>query len=387
MSKLKILYANADQLNNKKIELETIIRQKDIDVALICESLPKKQLASLPSVPVIMEGYDSLEDSTGRGILILYKEHLELSVIRAITDVYSPALYLKVTNSSTILHLGIVYRSPNISKADDMKLNKQLKLASKKLKNLIIYGDFNHPEIDWKSMNSSKGEDHQATEFLHVVQDCKLDQLVTEFTHLKPNCKPSLIDLILTNNKDLINTPAMLPPLGKSHHAAILTKLDFFKDNASHQEKVKKYQVSKGDYKEINKELNSVDWEVEINSENVSVNAAWDNIASKILEQRDKFVPSILINTQRVKKQAPLNTSLLHLIREKRWYYKRYRKYRNQKNYDLYCIARAQVNKFLRLQRRSKELRIAKQLKRNTKSFYQYISSKATVPKKTTSQT
>ena len=225
-----------------------------------------------------MEGYDSLEDNTGRGILILYKEHLELSVIRTITDVYSPALYLKVTKSSTLLHLGIVYRSPNISKTDDIKLNKQLKLASKKLKNLIIYGDFNHPEIDWKSMNCSKGEDHQATEFLHVVQDCKLDQLVTEFTHLKPNCKPRLIDLILTNNKDLINTPTMLPPLGKSHHAAILTKLNYSKENSSHQEKVKKYQVSKGNYKEINKELLSVDWEFEIKQENVSVNVAWNNI-------------------------------------------------------------------------------------------------------------
>ena len=112
------------------------MKQKDIDVVLICETLPKQQLASLPSVPVIIKGYDTYEDNVGRGVNILFKENLQLSVISNISDLYSPALFVKVTNSSKPLHLGIVYRSPNISKEEDAKLNKQLKLAAKKQKTL-----------------------------------------------------------------------------------------------------------------------------------------------------------------------------------------------------------------------------------------------------------
>ena len=60
-------------------------------------------------------------------------------------------------------------------------------------------------------MNCNRNDDHPASLFLHSIEDCKLDQLVDEYTHLKPNCKPSLIDLILTNNKEVSNNPAFLP--------------------------------------------------------------------------------------------------------------------------------------------------------------------------------
>ena len=114
-----------------------------------------------------------------------------------------------------------------------MKINSQINQAAKNLKNLIIYGDFNHPEIDWKNMNCNKSENHPASLFLHSIEDCKLDQLIESETHFKPHCKPSLIDLLLTNNKDLTTNPVLLPPLGKSHHAIITHKINFTKQNTS----------------------------------------------------------------------------------------------------------------------------------------------------------
>ena len=354
------------------------MRQKDIDVALICESLSKHQIASLPHVPVVLDGYDTYENNVGRGVTIICKESLDLTFLNKYNDIYSPAIFAKVANSSSLLHLAIIYRSPNISKEEDKKLNKQLNQAAKKLKNLIIYGDFNHPEIDWPSMYCNKGEDHPAAIFLHNIQDCKLDQLVNENTHFKPNCQPTLIDLLLTNNKDLRVTPTSLPPLGKSHHTVQISYINYNKQTTSNQEKIKKYQVSKGNYEEINKELNKIDWVKELEHEDNDVNSAWNKISSKIKEQRDKYVPYIHISSQSTKKKTPLNSSLLHLIREKRWYFKRYKKYRNQTNLQYYQQARAAVNKYLRLHKRKKELRIAKNLKNNTKSFYQYISSKTT---------
>ena len=271
-----------------------------------------------------------------------------------------------------------MYRSPNITKAEDANLNKQISQAAKKLKNLVIYGDFNHPEIDWQHMFCSRGEEHPASAFLYTIQDSKLDQLTTEPTHYKPNCRPSLIDLILTNNKEILDAPTQLPPLGKSHHVIQMNNINYQKNDPLCNIKIKKYQVSKGNYTAINNELKSVDWESELSSQDINTNSAWDKVSNKIKELRDKHVPSILVNATRKKKPAALNNSLLHLIREKRWYFKRYKKYRNQKNLQLYHIARAQVNKYLRLQKRNKEIRIAKQTKNNPKAFYQFISSKTT---------
>ena len=129
VNQLKILYTNADSLNNKKDELETIISQQDIDIALICESLPKNLNSSLQHVPLnlIIEGYDSLEDNTGRGVIMIYKDHLELQTLTEVNNLYSPAIYAKIANSQNQIHLAVVYRSPNVVKEDDEKLNNQIK--------------------------------------------------------------------------------------------------------------------------------------------------------------------------------------------------------------------------------------------------------------------
>ena len=62
---------------------------------------------------------------------------------------------------------------------------------------------------------------------------------------------------------------------------------------------------------------------------------------------------------------------------KKRYYYKKYKKFRNQSNYLLYCIARARVHNHIRKNKRQKEVKIAKNIKSNAKTFYQYISSKS----------
>ena len=86
------------------------MRQKDIDVALICESLSKHQIASLPHVPVILDGYDTYENNVGRGVTIISKESLDLTILDKFNDIYSPAIFVKVANTSSLLHLAIVYK-------------------------------------------------------------------------------------------------------------------------------------------------------------------------------------------------------------------------------------------------------------------------------------
>ena len=374
ISKIKVFYCNADSLSNKKDELEILIKHKNIDIALICETEPK--FSSLPTTPIIIEGYDSVTNKDGRGVMIIYKEHLNVTLLSHINNLFSPSLFIKVSNSKSFINIGITYRSPNNSEFENKKLNDLINDASKSLKNLYIFGDFNFPEVDWDNMNCNKPEEHPASLFLHTIEDCKLDQLVNNYTHIKPNCKPSLIDLIFTNNLDLSNNPSLQPPLGKSHHAVILLNLIFENDSSIHTEKVKKYQTYKGNYSAINCELKDFDWDSEL--ANLSdVDTAWNIISSKVKCLRDKYIPAIYIRTQRKKKPVVINDSILHLTRLKRFYYKKYKKHRSNLNYQYYCVSRARVNKAIRKEKRSKEMTIAKDMKTNPKKFYQYISSKS----------
>ena len=54
---------------------------------------------------------------------------------------------------------GLVYRSPNINEADNIKIRNAIKEVSKG--ECIIMGDFNHGHIQWKSLESTGGDDPQ----------------------------------------------------------------------------------------------------------------------------------------------------------------------------------------------------------------------------------
>ena len=58
---INILYTNADCLNNKRLEFEASLKKNNIDIALICETLPKNSTFSNCFESYIIEGYDTIE--------------------------------------------------------------------------------------------------------------------------------------------------------------------------------------------------------------------------------------------------------------------------------------------------------------------------------------
>ena len=123
--------------------------------------------------------------------------------------------------------------------------------------------------------------------------------------------------------------------------------------------------------------MSQVDWDLLFEESNDNIDEAWNKVTTEINKARDENIPTIQIKQNNQKKKPKvLNNSILHLIREKRWLYKQYRKYPNKTNYHLYSIARSNVNYHLRKDRRIKETNIANNMKGNPKQFYQYVSSK-----------
>ena len=76
-----------------------------------------------------------------------------------------------------------------------------------------VMGDFNHGHIQWESLESAGGDDHQ---FLLLTQDCFLTQHV-----LEPTRGGNVLDLILSSQNELVDNVKVHEPLGSSDHNQI----------------------------------------------------------------------------------------------------------------------------------------------------------------------
>ena len=81
-------------------------------------------------------------------------------------------------------------------------------------------GDFNIKEIDWKINFSSTNmnETHFASQFLECVRDSFLYQHVRECTRYRAGDESSVLDLLFTNEENMINSITYKPGLGMSDH-------------------------------------------------------------------------------------------------------------------------------------------------------------------------
>ena len=107
--------------------------------------------------------------------------------------------------------IGLVYRSRNINEEDNRKLQNAIKDVSKG--ECVIMGDFNHGSIQWKSLESTAGENQQ---FLLLIQDNFFNQHV-----LEPTRGENVLDLVLSSRNELVDSVKIHEPLGNSDHNQI----------------------------------------------------------------------------------------------------------------------------------------------------------------------
>ena len=78
---------------------------------------------------------------------------------------------------------------------------------------LLIYGDFNFPEINWKSC-LLKGSDDSLPGFFYATQDLFLKHVDFNKRFREGN-EQSILDLIFTNEDCMIENLKSIAPLGK----------------------------------------------------------------------------------------------------------------------------------------------------------------------------
>ena len=132
-----------------------------------------------------------------------------------------------------------------------------------------MFGDFNHPGINWHDTTSTRDRDNPSTCFIVAVHDLFLIQHVTEPTHYRGNCTPNTLDLIFTNEEGMLENVKHRAPVGKSHHT--LLHFTFCCYIRITDNKANSYRYHKGDYDSMRTDMEGTDWEEEFHDRGVEL--------------------------------------------------------------------------------------------------------------------
>ena len=240
---------------------------------------------------------------------------------------------LSLANNDKCL-IGCIYRSPSSTTDKNSDLNQQIKeMATRKYSHILIMGDFNYPRINWSNWTTtSKNPREASSAFLETVKECYLSQSVMEPTRARGEQNPNILDLILTNDQEMIKNLTFSSPLGKSDHCTLQFHTVFYTETPTQETR---FNYNRGDYEALANELD-IDWD-ECFAKYKTVDEKWMELKKRILMAVDKHVPKRSSKLMTAKKQNfPLPNTLLSKVRKKNRCWQRYMETRDASKYRDY---------------------------------------------------
>ena len=274
----KCVCLNARSIVNKRNELNIMVEDIDPHIIGITESwaTPDISDAELGMTGYVMFRKDRL-GRRGGGVILYIKESIQAYEIKLEKEAECEAVWCNIVTGNSTLTVGLVYRSPNISIEENEKMHNAIKEVSKR--DCIIMGDFNHGHIKWTSLQSPGREDQ---EFLNLVQDSFLFQHV-----LEPTRDKNVLDIVLSSQKEFVDSVNICEPLGCSDHNQIHF---IIKVKGERNRKIRYRKIfHKGRYKDMREYLEKIDWNNTL--KNKTATECWNILKREIDCVVDKFVP------------------------------------------------------------------------------------------------
>ncbi|MES9905973.1 MAG: reverse transcriptase family protein [Sedimenticola sp.] len=377
ITNLNILYSNVDVLTkNKKAELEAIVISNSPDIIALTEILPKSS-----DFPIIEEFYHldgyvlhASIPNASRGVIIYTKNKLKAESVLFDTEFKEHTwCRIKLTNHDTLL-IGCLYRSPN-SNIENLHNISELLQNTKSCHDthLLIMGDLNYKEINWKVGSTTVSENHPATLFLEITRDNFLFQHVLEPTRYREGYTPSLLDLIFTNEEAMVDELQYKPGLGKSDHICLEFKYNCYTEALASSQR--KLNFHKGNYTAISEDLNNIQWEQQLSNTNLAV--SWESFAEKLSNSIEKNIPVSRTYHDQSKNNPYVDSQSLNAIKEKHKKWMKYKYCKSEVNFTNYKEARNAATQSLRSSLYNYEKDLASKIKTDSKLFWKYVKSKS----------
>ena len=276
------------------------------------------------------------------------------------------ACEIQLQGKNTLIFCS-VYRSPNSTEENDIGLHNLLyTLSTQAQGNLVITGDFNYPNIDWDLYRNLNDTMDKEFRFLEIVKDCFLFQHVNKPTRGRGTNIPSILDLVLTDEENLLDTLEHEAPLGKSDHAMLNIKIRC--TGSEETSSITRWNYDKGNYEKMKEIFNTA-----INTHYLDQEQTVDDMWNKILELYNRAIeeciPRKKNKSRSWKGKVPLDRDALALIKRKDRLWKKCIRSRDEQAYTEYCRVRNKVRRLTRKAQSIYEKSVAKQAKTNPKNF------------------
>ncbi len=370
-------YTNADSLPNKMKELEVLTKNSHPKVIAITEINPKTNRYEIEESDIKLDGYNLFYNhtTTGRGVGIYVHKSIQATTYD-LENKIEDSLWLEIQmNNADKLIIGCIYRSPSSNKEQDGLFLKMIdSFKNIQSSHLLILGDFNLPKIEWNHWeSSSQNPEDLDNKFLEGLRDAFLYQHINSPTRGRAGNKPSILDLILTNEEGMVSDLEIWSPIGKSDHACLSFWFNCYLINT--EKKFTRYMYDKANYEAMRRDLD-IDWESEL-AKRITVDEKWRYIHNKISDTTAKHIPtrnSKIDNNKKIR--APLDKDILAKIKKKHKAWKKYISSKDSDTYKDYCRLRNHIRKLTKLARRNKESDIAKEAKYNPQKFWSFVNNK-----------
>ena len=376
---------NGDGILNKRSELANILVNEDPDIVLISEVLPKNLREPVQPSELCFADYDFYSNCfsenvhLGTAIYVKSKLRAQQVFLEKNHENARECVWVEITLAATDkLLVGCVYRPPSNTKEQNSLLYESILSITENRSHVLLCGDFNQPGIDWENETTPGGTENQAYSFMEFVRDSYFIQHIRQPTHYRGNQSPTLIDLVFSNEDQMVRNIKHCAPLGKSHHQCIF--FDYYCYSLDHKENKteERYNYKKADYESMKAFVLSRNLLEEI--EGVSVEKAWESIETCIHDAVEQFVPKSYNSTNQGRRKPKWwSEPACNKIDEKAQAYAQWLRSQDDEDWKKYAKYRNQAKNECRKADREYEQNVAKQAKANPKVFYSYANSKMKV--------
>ena len=220
-----------------------------------------------------IDNYDKfINNAPHRGVIIYTHKSLQATEVTFIDNNFQEFVMCEVKTSKSGISLLFVciYRSPSSALNNNDNLLRLLRRVDQhpaKLK--CIVGDFNMPYIDW---DNGEATDQLGKSLYECSLELFLKQNVTQPTRNKPGQTSSLLDLIFTNDENLVIDVLLFQ---MNLHVTKNTPKDTLCYN-------------KGNYDEFRRSISSYNWNI---LDDMHIEDSWSTIKNIIVDGVKEHVP------------------------------------------------------------------------------------------------
>ena len=369
-TKLTFIHSNCQSAMNKGSEISSLVDQHKPHVLAFTEF---GAASTVTDGELGIEGYSLYRGNhssggggLGKGVAVYVADTLNHSACPMFEDEgfdCSTWFSVKLANNKTLL-VGVIYRSPNSSEENNDKLLSMLRRAATvQCEYLTLCGDYNLPRIDWNANRCLDSDGSYSQKFLDMIDELCLYQHATEPTRFR-GVQKSCLDLIFTNEENMVEEVEELPPIGKSDHICqkweLVVSEAIFRNTATNRRNFKK-----ANWENIKSDLRGF----EILPEE-SPSMANDKLIKLIDESKSRNIP--LCRPKSTKFRLPwMRNAGLKKQRIAKWKsWKQFKRTGTLRDYDSFKYERNRLNDCIRSAKMRYEERLISDMKENPSLYH-----------------